>query len=287
MPTKEQLDAFLALPQDDPVVMLNLLTFKPQATGAYAGRTGRDAVLEYSRAMREYAEAHDGSFVLAADVDLRLIGDGGERIDFVRTVRSPSRRAFLELAGDPEIARTIGRHRDDGLESQWAARDDGGDRVTSVYDIPTARTPEGGYGDEMPPPFLAGCDDPLPTGAPDLRGTWKTVDASALDGSALPPDHPIHAHVERIEQAGDRVIVTSSGVVHDMIADGTYERGVNDVMASDFTTAITVAATFEDGALVLRPRGLDGVEVRRWREGEQLVWRYHTLFEARLERIDG
>jgi hypothetical protein len=158
--------------------------------------------------------------------------------------------------------------------------------MTSVHDIPTARTPAGGYGDVMPPPFLAGCDDPLPAGAPDLRGTWKTVDASAPDGSALPADHPIRSHVERIEQAGDRVIVTSSGVVHDMVADGSYERGVNDVMAADFTTPISVAATFQDGALVLRPRDQDGVEVRRWREGPQLVWRYHTLFEARLERVD-
>lgn len=158
--------------------------------------------------------------------------------------------------------------------------------MTSVHDIPTARTPAGGYGDAMPPPFLAGCDDPLPTGAPDLRGTWKTVDAAALDGSALPADHPIRNHVERIEQASDRVIVTSSGVVHDMIADGSYEHGVNDVMAADLTTPISVAATFEDGALVLRPRDLDGVEVRRWREGAQLVWRYHTLFEARLERLE-
>jgi hypothetical protein len=32
-PTQEQLDAYLALPQDDPVVMLNLLTFKDEATG--------------------------------------------------------------------------------------------------------------------------------------------------------------------------------------------------------------------------------------------------------------
>ena len=58
-------------------------------------------------------------------------------------------------------------------------------------------------------------------------------------------------------------------------------------MAVDFTTRIEVAATYEDGALVLRPKGLDGVEVRRWRErGDALMWRYHTLFTTRSERID-
>jgi hypothetical protein len=46
----------------------------------------------------------------------------------------------------------------------------------------------------------------------------------------------------------------------------------------DYTTPITVAATFEAGVLVLRPRDAPGVEVRRWREGDQMVWSYHTLF---------
>jgi hypothetical protein len=91
-------------------------------------------------------------------------------------------------------------------------------------------------------------------------------------------------HVERVEQAGARVVVTSDGIIHDMVADGTIEHGVHDVMQTDFTTEIHVIATFEDGVLVLRPEGFPGVEVRRWREGEQMVWRYHTMFTLRLER---
>lgn len=156
--------------------------------------------------------------------------------------------------------------------------------MTHVGDIPKAFTPPGGYGSVMPAPVLAGCGDPLVAGAPDLRGTWRVVEVSA-DGVPLPIDHPVWEHVERIEQAGERVVVTSSGVVHDMVADGTYENGVNDVMAADLTTPIVVAATFEGGALVLRPRDLP-VEVTRRREGEQLVWDYATLFTARMERID-
>jgi hypothetical protein len=157
--------------------------------------------------------------------------------------------------------------------------------MTGVSDIPTAHTPPGGYGAEMPAPVLAGCTDALAAGAPDLRGTWKVVDAFTDDGP-LPADHPIREHVERIEQAGNRAVVTAGGIIHDMVADGSYENGVNDVMATDFTTPIEVAAAYEDGVLVLRPRGLDGVEVRRWREGDTLVWRYHTLFTTRSVRID-
>jgi hypothetical protein len=80
--------------------------------------------------------------------------------------------------------------------------------------------------------------------------------------------------------------VTSDGVVHDTVCDGTFEHGVNDVMALHFVTPIVVAATFEDGVLVLRPRDLAGVEVRRWRDGAHLVWQYHTAFTATLARAD-
>jgi hypothetical protein len=156
--------------------------------------------------------------------------------------------------------------------------------MTALADIPTAHTPAGGYGLEMPPAVLLGCTDPLVTDAPDLAGTWTVVDATS-GGERLPREHPIWSHVERIEQAGARVVVTTSGVIHDMVADGTFEHGVNDVMAGDFTTPISVAASFEDGVLVLRPRDVADVEVRRWREGDQLVWAYHTLFTVRMDRV--
>lgn len=156
--------------------------------------------------------------------------------------------------------------------------------MKTVDEIPVAHTPPGGYGSEMPPPILAGCTEPLVPEAPDLRGTWKVVDGTS-GGEPLPPDHPIRDHVERIEQAGARVIVTSSGIIHDMVADGTYEHGVNDVMAADLATPISVAATFEDGVLVLRPRDLPGVEVRRRRDGDSLVWEYHTMFTVTMERL--
>lgn len=154
-----------------------------------------------------------------------------------------------------------------------------------VADIPVVRTPPGGYGAEMPPPVLADAADPLPAGAPDLRGTW-VVDHVEVDGGPAPADHPVRQHRERIEQAGDRVVVTGGGVVHDMRADGVEDHGVHDVMAVDFVTPLVVTATYEEEALVLRPRDLPGVEVRRWRDGDRMVWRYHTVFTATLRRAD-
>jgi hypothetical protein len=156
--------------------------------------------------------------------------------------------------------------------------------MPTIDEIPTAHTPPGGYGSAMPPPILAGCNEPLADGAPDLRGTWRVVDAES-NGERLAYGHPLWDHVERIEQAGDRVVVTAGGVIHDMRADGTYEHGVNDVMAADTAVEISVAASFEDGELVLRPKGMAGVEVRRRLDADQLVWTYHVLFTARLERM--
>jgi hypothetical protein len=155
--------------------------------------------------------------------------------------------------------------------------------VTSALSIPKAFTPPGGYGDAMPAPVLHECTEPLAVDVPDLRGTWHVVEAFS-GGEALPDGHPIRNHVERIEQAANRVVITGAGIIHDMYADGSYDNGVNDVMAIDFTTPISVAASFEDGVLVLRPRDVPDVEVRRWRDGEDLMWSYHTAFTARLRQ---
>ena len=155
-----------------------------------------------------------------------------------------------------------------------------------AVDIPKAFTPPGGWHGEMPPPILAGCTEPLVAGAPDLRGLWRSIDVTGADGNPLPADHPVRSYEERIEQAGNRVVVTSSGIVHDMYADGTLKNGCHDVMQTDFTTRSDVGASYEDGVLVLRPDGWPGVEIRRWLEGDKLRWRYFTLFTATLERVD-
>jgi hypothetical protein len=150
-------------------------------------------------------------------------------------------------------------------------------------DIAVAHTPPGGYGTDMPAAILGGCTEPLAAGAPDLRGMWRVVSVVWKAGAAPEPD-PIASHVERIEQCGDRVIVVSSGVIHDMRADGTAERGVNDVAAAN-GQPISVVCTFENGVHTLRPVGMPGIEVTRRLDGDQLVWDYGPMFTARLERM--
>jgi hypothetical protein len=156
--------------------------------------------------------------------------------------------------------------------------------MTTVDEIPVAYTPTGGWHDDMPAPILAGCTTPLVDGAPDLRGLWEVVQVSV--NGVDDPAHRSLGRRQRIEQAGDRLIVTSSGVIHDMRCDGTVEHGVHDVMQSDFTTPIVVVATYEDGVHVLRPEGVpDGITVTRQLDGDQLVWGYAGMFVARCTRV--
>ena len=96
-------------------------------------------------------------------------------------------------------------------------------------------------------------------------------------------DHPGVGHIQRVEQADDRVVVTGGGVVHDMRCDGTLDHGVHDVAEFDKVTVIRVVATYEDGVHVLRPQGMD-IEVKRWRDGEDMMWQY-VGFTARLRHL--
>ncbi len=134
----------------------------------------------------------------------------------------------------------------------------------------------------MPPAILAGCDDALVAGAPDLRGLWQVVEVIP-DGDIATTSHPAIGSTQRIEQAGNRLVVTAGGIIHDMRCDGTVEHGVNDVAEFDKSTAITVVATYEGDVHVLRPVGLP-IEVRRWRDGDHMMWKYLN-FTARLERL--
>jgi hypothetical protein len=153
-------------------------------------------------------------------------------------------------------------------------------------DIPVAHTPDGGWQGEMPPPVLAGCDESLAEGAPDLRGLWRAV-AVERDGQTV-KDHPLNRHIERIEQCGDRIVVTAGGVIHDMRADGTLENGVDDVAAADMKQRIRVAAIFENGRLDLYPMGYapdrEPLVTREVVDG-RLLWHYGP-FKVTLERAD-
>lgn len=151
-------------------------------------------------------------------------------------------------------------------------------------EIAVAHTPDGGWHGEMPPPVLGTCSEPLAPGAPDLRGIWKAYKVER--GGETISDHALNRHIERIEQCGNRVVITAGHVVHDMRADGSLERGVNDVMEANLTTRIQVAAVFTKGRLDLHPGGIDparpALVTREIVDGE-LIWNY-AVFKVTMRK---
>jgi len=145
-----------------------------------------------------------------------------------------------------------------------------GQAEVKATDVPVAKTPTGRWR-QWPPLVLAGCAEPLVASAPDLRGVW-----SAYKG-------PMKGHIERVEQAGNRVVITAAGVIHDMFADGTLASGVNDEGVGG--APVAVAACFEAGRLNLYLNGKRLV-VTRYLEGDDMVWRWGP-YTSRLHRLTG
>lgn len=117
-PTREQVEQLMQHADDKPVVMVNLLRYKPRADGRDEGVSGDQAYARYATKMREFVESKGGRFIWVGRVDSQVIGEGGEGFQTVALVEYPSRKAFLGIMAEPHV-RDIGEHRSSGLESQW------------------------------------------------------------------------------------------------------------------------------------------------------------------------
>jgi uncharacterized protein (DUF1330 family) len=117
-PTAEQFSELLARDDGRPIVMVNLLRYKPEANEPDTGLTGEQAYNAYGEAMVPFVLSKGGRLIWAGKVASQVIGSGGEQFHTVAIMEYPSRKAFLEIAMDPFVAR-IGEHRAAGLEMQW------------------------------------------------------------------------------------------------------------------------------------------------------------------------
>jgi uncharacterized protein (DUF1330 family) len=117
-PTAEQFKTLLEGPADQPVVMLNLLRFKPRADAPDVGLSGAEAYARYGDEMRKIVESHGGRILWSGRVDSMVIADVDPGYHAVALVQYPSRAKFVEIARSAEVA-AIGVHRAAGLESQW------------------------------------------------------------------------------------------------------------------------------------------------------------------------
>ncbi|MBJ21289.1 MAG: hypothetical protein CL933_17930 [Deltaproteobacteria bacterium] len=80
--------------------------------------------------------------------------------------------------------------------------------------------------------------------------------------------------VERIEQCGDRTVVTSSGVIHDFHTDGTLANGARDIEPPDCANTYVSIDFDEKGVMNFHPFDLSLTIVTRRMEGDEFVWAY-------------
>lgn len=150
----------------------------------------------------------------------------------------------------------------------------------SAAEIPKGNTPGCGYA-RFPLPILADCTEPLEPGAADLRGLWIGVEGGHV------------GHVERVEQCGERTVVTSSGIIHDSGPNSTGGWTTNDTEGSvlftvggrEFCPRTSASMIWNDGVLDFHVFGWGPVVVQRYLEGEQLVWEYADGSTTRMDRI--
>jgi uncharacterized protein (DUF1330 family) len=118
-PNADQFAELTAAPDDTPVVMLNLLKFKPRADtpaeGAGEEQTGEQSYRSYGDVAVQMIEERGGSAVWAGRADQILIGDATQDWDQVLLVQYPSRAAFLDMVSKPEYLQAH-EHRESGLE---------------------------------------------------------------------------------------------------------------------------------------------------------------------------
>ena len=107
MPTAEQQQALAALPGDGPVVMLNLLKFKPDG--------GQAEYMKYAMAVQPLLAKVGAKSIFFGSADLCVIGNADW--DMVGLVQYPNKLAPGKMTSTPEY-QAIHEHRLNGLEGQ-------------------------------------------------------------------------------------------------------------------------------------------------------------------------
>ncbi len=113
-PSDLNADFLRSLPDEGPVVMVNLVRLREQSLDGNG--TGWDAYSRYSKGDMPLLKKVGGTIIWAGHVEGTALGDLGEgRWDWVVLALYPSRAAFLEMMTSPEYAE-INVDRENGVE---------------------------------------------------------------------------------------------------------------------------------------------------------------------------
>jgi uncharacterized protein (DUF1330 family) len=129
LPTPEQMQAFSRLPDDSPVVMVNLLKFKPNG--------GEAEYAKYAAGLEPILKKLGAKVLFAGKCQFCLIGHADW--DVAALVQYPRKKVLVQMAMSPEY-RAIHRHREAGLQGQVN------------YAVVAVDTEAGGKGNAQPGP---------------------------------------------------------------------------------------------------------------------------------------
>lgn len=126
-PSREQFDAFKALPRDTPIHMLNLIRLRPKAEYPVGhpdhGKdlTGLDAYRAYGRTTAHIFGRVGGRQVWVGKPETVVTGPAEERWDLAFIAEYPSAGAFLAMVTDPEYREMV-KHRGAAVEDSRLIR---------------------------------------------------------------------------------------------------------------------------------------------------------------------
>jgi uncharacterized protein (DUF1330 family) len=107
-PLAEQLRRLQSLPQDQPIVMVNLLKFRPNG--------GAESYARYARAVEPHLKRVGATVHYSGTEQAVIIGEADRRDwDAILLVQYPTPKAFLAMITDPDYV-DIHQHRADALE---------------------------------------------------------------------------------------------------------------------------------------------------------------------------
>jgi uncharacterized protein (DUF1330 family) len=107
-PTSEQFAALLARSSDEPVVMVNLLTFRKDG--------GVESYLRYAEGVMPHLEKAGATVRYSGGSPTTVIGDGERPVwDAIVVVEYPSPQAFVDMVTDPDYLK-VHEHRAAGLD---------------------------------------------------------------------------------------------------------------------------------------------------------------------------
>jgi len=186
----------------------------------------------------------------------------------------------LYLSARPPLTINPATLAGDGSDINYCQLPDLNDSGKKAADIPKGNTPGCSY-EHFPLPILAECTEPLPTGAEDIRGLWIGVKGGHI------------GHLERVEQCGERTVITTSGIIHDYGPNSTAGLNTNDTEGSilfkigerEYCARTSASMIWNNKTLDFHVFGWGPVVVKRYLDGEQLVWEYADGSTTHMNRI--